>query len=301
MDRQGREEAIPAPVRPYMAARLSPDGTRVALDARDQNNDIWIWDLARKVLRKLTDGPALDQNPIWTADGRGVIYTSDRGGGSNLYLQSADGTGAPERLTEGETTHWASAIAPDGRVIGAEFGSATSFDLFTAPIASRAAREGRGAVRIEPLLREPLAQSNPDLSPNGRYLVYQSNESGRFEVYVRPFPDLRGGKWQVSTDGGTRPVWGRDGRELFFADGSQAIVSVPVETSGAFSWGNGAKLFGVVPFTVGVLFRGFDVSADGRRFLMLKEQSEAAARTPPAKIVVALNWIEELRAALPLR
>ena len=304
VDRQGREEPIPAPTRPYTIARLSPDGTRVALDARDQENDIWIWDFARRTLRKLTDGPGLDQYPIWSPGGSRVIYTSDRAGRSNLYVQSADGTGPVERLTEEDTTQWATAIAPDGRIVGTEFGSVTSFDLFAVPFASRAARpDGSTPVvaRTESLLREPLAQSNADVSPNGRYIVYQSNESGRFEVYVRPFPNLRGGKWQISTDGGTRPVWGRNGRELFFADGSQAVMAVPVETSGPFSWGNAAKLFGGVPFTVGVVFRGFDVSENGRRFLMLKEQSEASAKTPPPRIVVALNWIEELRARVPQR
>ena len=304
VDRQGREEPIPAPVRPYTIARLSPDGSRLALDARDQENDIWIWDFARRILRKLTDGPALDQYPLWSSDGQRVIYSSDRDGRSNLYVQSADGTGPVERLTQEDTTQWASVIAPDGRIVGAEFGSVTSFDLFVLPFANRALRpDGSTPViaRTESLLREPLAQSNADISPNGRYMAYQSNESGRFEVYVRPFPNVSGGKWQVSTDGGTRPVWGRNGRELFFADGSQAVVSVPVETSGPFSWGNATKLFGGVPFTVGVMFRGFDVSADGRRFLMLKEQSEASAKTPPPRIVVALNWVEELRATLPLR
>jgi serine/threonine-protein kinase len=291
VDRQGREEPTGAPSRAYASARLSPDGTRVAVDIRDQENDIWIWELGRGILRKLTQGPAHDWFPIWTPDGENVIFTSDRAGIQNLYLQAATGLGTPIRLTTSPTAQWATAVAPQGAIVGHQFGASTSFDLFLLP--------GRSSAK--PLVQDPLAQSTGEVSPDGRYLVYQSNESGGFEIYVRPFPDVDGAKWQVSTGGGTRPVWAKSGRELFYLERSGSLVALPVETSGSFSWGNPVAVLRNLPDDYQVLLRSFDVAPDGKRFLMLREQSGGGVRQTSAEIVVVLNWIEELKAKLPLK
>ena len=293
IDRQGRQEPLRAPERPYAGARLSPDGARVALEVRDQENDIWIWDLARETIRKLTHGPSIDQSPVWTPEGRHVVFTSDRAGLPNLYMQAADGSGPVERLVTSSVAQWPTAITPDGTtVLGHEFGATTSFDLFLSRLENRSS---------QPILQEPVAQTLPAISPDGRYLAYQSNESGGFEIYVRPFPDLERGKWQVSTNGGTRAAWARSGRELFFFDRSSAFVAVSVETSGeTFGWGTPVRILDRFPEDGQINLRSYDVAPDGRRFLALREAPASTTTTDPAHVVVVLNWTEELKVKLPV-
>ena len=161
----------------------------------------------------------------------------------------------------------------------------------------------RAALQAEPkLLLDPntlsadgsvsLADWSP--SPDGRYLAYASNEAGQFQIYVRPFPDVETGKWQVSTDGGLRPAWSRNGRELFYTKGS-TLIAVPLQTAGStFAWGNSVKLFDR-PYAAPALERYYDVSPDGKRFLMIKESSPGDTITTTANMVVVLNWIEELK------
>ena len=306
VDRKGHEEPIKAPPRGYAIARLSPDGTRVALDIRDEENDIWIWDLVRETLRKVTYDAGVDQMPVWTPDGRSVVFTSNRGGALNLYRQAADGAGTVDRLTTSESSQFPSSITVDGAGMVGHEHATSSFDvvLFSlaapssgpSPASSKPA--GAGAVGVKPLVRSPFVEHNAEISPDGRYLAYQSNESGRFEVYVRPFPQVDSGKWQVSTDGGARAAWARNGHELFYFDGS-LLMAVPVQTSGStFSWGNAAKLFDS-PYAPSVVERDYDVSPDGKRFLMLKEHAAGGAGAATASMIVVLDWVEELKARVP--
>jgi serine/threonine-protein kinase len=144
-------------------------------------------------------------------------------------------------------------------------------------------------------------EHNGEISPDGRYLAYQSNESGRSEIYVRPFPQLDGGRWRVSAGGGTRPAWARTGAELFYLDTSGTLMVVPVRTSGAtFSSGNATKVFDT-QYATPDRSRTYDVSPDGKRFLMLKDDATRDPNSAPAGIVVVLNWFEELKAKLPAR
>jgi serine/threonine-protein kinase len=284
--RQGREEKITAPERAYLYPRLAPDGTRIALDVRDQEEDIWVWDLGQKLLTRLTFDRGSDQYPVWTPDGRRIIFGSARAGTANLYAQLSDGTGVPERLTTSVKLQHPHSISPDGvRIVYREEGGATGVDLM--------ALVQNGERRGEPLVVTPAAELNAEVSPNGRWLAYQSNESGQHEIYVRPFPQVDGGRWQISTAGGTHPLWSRNGRELFFLDPNNALLAVAVQTIGAFSTGNPRKLLDG-RYIVGP-GRTYDVSRDGQRFLMIKpplaEQTAASGR-----IVVVLNWFEELKA-----
>jgi serine/threonine protein kinase/Tol biopolymer transport system component len=285
--RQGREEKIPtAPERAYLYPRLSPDGTRIALDVRDQEEDIWVWDFGQKLLTRLTFDRGSDQYPVWTPDGRRIIFGSARAGTANLYSQLSDGTGKPERLTTSVKLQHPQSISPDGvRIVYREEGGATGVDLMA--LVQNGERPG------EPLVVTPAAELNAEVSPNGRWLAYESNESGQHEIYVRPFPQVDGGRWQISTAGGTHPLWSRNGRELFFLDPNHALFAVAVQTTGAFSTGNPRKLLDS-RYIVGP-GRTYDVSLDGQRFLMIKsplaEQTAASGR-----IVVVLNWFEELKA-----
>jgi hypothetical protein len=297
VNRQGREKAIDAPPRAYTVARLSPDGTRIALDIRDQENDIWVWHLGRRTLTRLTFDAGTDTEPVWSPDGRRIIFSSTRSGAPNLYVQSADGTGVVERLTTSPTAQYATSITPDGKdLLGYEVTS-TGPDVVLFHLDAPAKAVGRPA---EPLVKTSFVEVLPEFSPDGRYVAYFSNESGRFEVYVRPFPKIEEGRWQVSTSGGTRPVWARNGRELLFLDGLSALTAVPVDTSGAtFSAGNPSKVLEARYFALPGP-RPYDVTSDGQRFLMIKNTATAAdEKTNPASLIVVEHWLEELQQRVP--
>jgi serine/threonine-protein kinase len=153
---------------------------------------------------------------------------------------------------------------------------------------------------VEPLVQTPFYEYPALLSPDERYLAYQSNESGQFEIYVRPYPNVNEGRWQVSTAGGTSPAWARSGRELFFLDGSGRLTAASVQTSGAtFRIGPPAKVLDVVYDAPYHLF-SYDVSPDAQRFLMIKK-SQTGDRTSSPAIVMVLNWFEELERLVPAK
>ena len=287
VNRQGREEPIQAPPRAYFVLRLSPDGTSAALDIRDEENDIWTWDFARQTLTRLTFDQGGDIFPIWTPDGRRIIFSSVRAGLQNVYSQAADGTGVVERLTTAPHGQFAMSVSPDGKSLVVTEQKASN-DLSLLSI------DGKGppAVLVETMFGEGLAE----ISPDGQWLAYQSNESGQDQVYVRPFPNVNTGRWQISTSGGTKPVWARNGRELFYVDGAGALTTVPIVSTPAFSAGNPLKLFGTRYFSA-VQARSYDVAPDGQRFLMIKDPPASSQNTTQAlpSMVVVLNWFEELK------
>jgi len=294
VDRQGREEAIKAPPRAYLYPRLSPDGTRVALDIRDQENDIWLWDLGRDALTRITTDPNLDRFPVWMPDGRQIVFSSDRAGPPALYRLSTDRTSVVERLTEGsELGQFGTSVSPDGGQLVFRFDrrtEAASRDLMMLGLGT----EGR----IQPVLQTPFIEQHGMISPDGRWLAYESNETGQFEVYVRPFPDFNSGRWPVSTTGGIQALWARSGRELFYLSPGHELMSVPV--GGGATWTAGAP----VKVLAGGYFHGsgwpanaaaptYDVSLDGRRFLMVKLLDGSGTSGPPNLIVVQ-NWLEDV-------
>jgi len=296
----GRDVAIKAPPRAYVAARLAPDGTRIALDIRDQESDIWVWDLARETLTRLTFDPTVDRYPVWTPDSQRVIFSSDRAGPSNLYWQAADNTGMVERLTESPNFQLPNGISPDGaRLVFDE--QRPSYDVLALTLDKDR--------RTEPLVQSQMyAERNGEISPDGRWLAYQSNESRQDEIYVRPYPDVNSGRWQVSTMGGTQPLWARSGRELFYVAPDGGLMRVAVERgparpqSGGQAWRTGtpAKLFdSTYAWAIsGLIGRSYDISADGRRFLAIKPP--AAEQTgAPTNLIVVQNWFEELKRLAP--
>ncbi len=297
VDRKGREEPIVAPARAYAAPRLSPDGTRIALDIRDQESDIWVWHVDRHTLTRLTFDSGNDAEPVWTPDGRRIIFSSTRSGTANLYAQAADGTGVVERLTTGQTPHYATSIAPDGKSLAGYQVTTGGPDIVLFHLDNPQDASQR---RVDPLVKTNFVEVLPEISPDGKYVTYFSNESGRFEVYVRPFPKVDDGRWQVSTAGGTRPMWSRIGRELIYLDVLNALTAVPVETSGTtFSSGNPTRILEPRYFALPGP-RPFDVSADGQRFLMIKDAAPSGDEktSPPPNLVVVEHWFEELKARL---
>ena len=297
VDRQGKETPIPAPPRAYRYARLSPDGTRVALDVRDEQNDIWVWDLARHTLTRLTFDPGLNRGGVWTPDGRRIVFSAVRDGGENLYWQMADGSGTPEQLTKSERLFFPTSFSPDGtRLV---------FDRSTPPY-DIAVLTLDGERQIKSLLQTPFNEMSAEVSPDGRWLAYQSNESGRPEVYVRPFPDVNAGRWQISTDGGTRPMWARSGRELFYlvappqGGAIDKMIAVPIQPGSTFAAGPPQVVF-TGPYVAPGDSRTYDVTRDGQRFLMIKDATPGNDAPTPRQLVVVQNWGAELKRLVPGR
>jgi hypothetical protein len=159
-----------------------------------------------------------------------------------------------------------------------------------------------GKLETHALLHAPAQENAGEISPDGHWIAYYSNSTGHPEVYVRAFPNVdSGGQWLVSTNGGTRPAWNKNGRELFYLGPDGAMMSVPVRMTPTFTPDNPTKLFESQQFGSGQTGRGYDVSADGQRFLMIKEGSDAGAKPPPPVLTVVVNWLEELKQRVPSR
>jgi serine/threonine-protein kinase len=299
VDRNGREAPITAPPRAYTSPRISPDGTRVAVDLYDQENDVWVWDLARETLTRLTLDPGNDRFPVWTPDGRRIIFNSNRSGSWNLYWQASDNTGIAERLTTSSNIQIPSSMSPDGsRLIFAELRPKTGLDVMMLELNPTPATTVTRTP--QPLVQTTFAELDSRVSPNGRWIAYQSNESGMPQIHVRPFPNVDAGHWQVSTNGGTRPVWARNGRELFYQVNG-AMMVVPVQTTGSiFSPGNPTKLFDAAPYYFGIAGHTFDVSADGQKFLMIKNAAASDQNAAPS-LIVAEHWTEQLQTRVPTK
>jgi serine/threonine-protein kinase len=287
VDRQGHETAIAAPPRAYFTPRVSPDGTRVAVGAVvDQNYSIWLWDLARANLTPLTLDPALNALPVWTPDSRRVVFTSNRSGVMNLYSQAADGTGAVERLTESLNIQRVSAVSPDHTVVFTETSPKTGEDVMAVPL--------DGTHQVTPLVQTTFSERNGIVSPDGRWLAYEADDSGPFQINVRPFPNVESGHWRVSV--GTQPLWARGGQELFYVAPDGALMSVAVAGGPAWSAGAPTKVFEgrYVGGTDGPFPRNYDIAADGKRFLMIKASGSDATGAPP-QIVVVQHFDQELK------
>jgi serine/threonine-protein kinase len=288
VDRQGREEPLKAPFRGFLYPRLSPDGSRIALDIRDQDNDIWIWDIARETLMRLTRDPATEAFPLWMPDGRHLLYSSDATGSPNLYSQLADPNAQAERLTHSPANQFAHSVTRDGGLL----------------IFSESTPEIRRSLKMlsfdspqqsQTLVQTPFTAQNGALSPNERWLAYESNETGEFEVYVRPFPGLNGGG-QISTSGGLQPVWRRDSAELFFWDKRGQLMSVTIRQGPDWAAGVPTKILEPRYFRSNDhAAPTYDVSPDGRRFLVIKPLPASNENANPMSLVVAQNWFEELK------
>jgi len=281
--RNGAETSLGAPPRAYWTLRLAPDDTRIALEVRDQSNDIWIWD--GHALTRLTSDPDVEDVPIWAHDGRRVGYGSARSGFANLFRQNADGTGAVDRLTTAPHGQWATSLAPDDGLVITEERAGGDISLM--------ARDRR----ITPVLNTPFGERNGELSPDRHWMVYQSSESGESQIYVRPYPNVDAGRWMISTNGGTQPAWAPGGRELFFVNGNNDItsVAVPIQTSSTFTWGTPKPLFKTGMSAAPKMGRTFDVARDGRIVHIKDVPANAANAPPPANMVVVLNWLEEVK------
>ena len=293
VDRRGNEESLNVEPRSFLFPKVSPDGTRLAVEIVESGNrDIWIYDLVRKASapRRLTFDPADDGRPIWTPDGDRLVFRSSRDGrGFNLFWQRVDGAGQSERLTSepnGDRTAWA--FSPDAKMlVFSQVNPDSGQDLHLLSME-------RG-YRSKPLLHEHFHEGSPALSPDGRWIAYRSDETGPFEIYVRPFPNVDEGKSQISTNGGTAPMWASNGRELFYRAGNSMMV-VPIETEPSFTYGTPGVLF-----SAGYIanMQNVHISKDGQRFLVIKDDLQTLESSGLDEINVVLNWTEELKRLVP--
>ena len=268
---------------------LSPDGGRVALGILDpvqRTRDIWIHDLRRDVRTRLTFDKGDEFGAVWSPDATRLVFGSwRRPGVLNLYQQAANGSGAEEPLVAGSFMKYVSSWSPDGRFIlysNGTTGSPTGNDIWLVPVS--------GDRTPRPFLQTAFNEGDGQFSPDGRWVAYRSSESGRNELYVIPFPGP-GGKWQVSTGGGSQPRWRRDGKELYYLTGGNTVMAAAVNGQGAaFDVGPVQRLFEARLRTdAGPLGTGnlYDVSADGQRFLINRIVDDPADEAP---IRVVTNW-----------
>jgi serine/threonine-protein kinase len=286
VNRNGTEQPLSAPEHNYVYPRLSPNGRRMTVAiAEDQGSQVWLYDL-QETLTRLTFVGLANNVPIWTPDGKRIAFLSNKEG-QNVFWQLADGSGGLEQLTTNDFLHAALSFTPDGQQMAfIESNPTTGYDIWVMRMSDH---------KAQPFIRTPFNESCPQFSPDGHWMAYVSNESAHNEIYVQPYPGP-GGKWQISTEGGTEPAWNRNGRELFYRSGNK-MMAVDVATQPTFAGGKPRVLFEGPYVPNPATFPNYDVSPDGQRFLMLKpvEQTETA----PTQINVVLNWFEELKQKVP--
>lgn len=286
VDRRGRELGTLGPVAHYEELAISPDGGRVAVSERDpargQNLDVWVLDAKTGIASRVTTERTDEFRPVWTPDGKRLVYASDHAGFYDLYSRPA--TGGPEEVVvRGAGDKFPEQVSPDGRVVTFSVQGATRAGVWFAPIAGGTPH----AVDPEP----EFDQFAAGLSADGRWVAFDSTESGRIEVYVKPFPT--GSKRQVSTGGGTAPVWRRDGRELFYLSADGMLTAVALHGGGS-----GIEADAPVPLfelrsapTQYLASHVYDAAPDGSRFLVVRR----AERAEPDRLVVDLDWQRALK------
>jgi serine/threonine-protein kinase len=261
----------------------------------------WIWDFSLGTLTPRPFDP-VGGFAVWSRNSQYLIVNPLVGDVTRLARRAADGAGAQELLTTSGLGQRPMDISPDGKLLVFEQRTpAFSYDLMTLSLDDPAISTGAGA-RPSPLLDSPADERNASIAPDGRWVAYESNKSGQFQVYVRPFPNVGAAEHQISTEGGRSPIWSPAGNELFFVSES-SLMAVAVQTTPAFTAANPTRLFEAGARILdgrllGSSGRTFDVSRDGQRFLMLKDTAAADRMSRPG-IIVVQNWFQELRALVP--
>lgn len=277
VSRQGVGEPLPTPLAAYAGASISPDGARLALEL---DGDLWLYDIARGAMSRLTF-TADNLRPVWTSDGTTIVFASRRGGSHQLHTVPTDGSGKVMRLESSALARHPDGSSPDGSIVFHEHYPDRRSDLWVLEME-------KGEER--PFLQTEFNERLADVSPDGRWLAYTSDESGQDEVYARPYPD-GGAKVVISTGGGRNPLWSSDGDELFYRDRDRLLAVSCREVGGALEAGRPLELF-----QSDILFAdwSYDVAPGGERFLVVA--SEVKTRW---QVNVVLNWFQELKRLVP--
>jgi serine/threonine-protein kinase len=290
VDRHGMVQPVSAPRGNYEFPRLSPDGQRLAVRVQTgstRGNDIWLYQFARGTLSRLTFNEADAETPVWTPDGKSVTFAATRGNPIRQILKKpADGSADEEFLAGSDRHLHLGGWSPRGDALVA-MATDTGHIWLMQPTDKSALR---------PFLQTSYQTRAGTISPDGRWLAYASNDSNRFEVYVRTFPGA-GAKYQISTDGGTEPIWAKNGRELFYRNGDK-MMAVTFASQGINFEASAPTTLFEGQFAVSNVSGGdawYDVSPDGQRFLMLRPEGSQSA----ARIVMVQNWMDELKRLVP--
>jgi serine/threonine protein kinase/Tol biopolymer transport system component len=287
-DRAGKQIGLALPeTAQYFDPMLSPDGSKLAVTIYDSpaTSDVWVIDLARQTKTRITFGPRSNAFPVWWPDGRSIVFGSNRDGGYAIYRRAADGTGADEKILETPGSEIEPySVSPDGRYIAYQFfgSKANANDVWALPMF--------GDRKPFPVVNTPFNEVDPAISPDGKWIAYLSNDSGQYEVYIKPFPSGEG-KWQVSTTGSRGlPVWRRDGKELYFLSLGGKLTAVEVQEKGAgLELGTPQELFQANTFSI--TGTPFAASADGKRFLINGTTAQAASQP----LTLVTNWTADLK------
>jgi Tol biopolymer transport system component len=303
MDRQGKFTPLRETPAVYCCPTFSPDGKRLALQISDgRRSDIWVYEWEHDTLTRLTFGTEDNYlSPLWTPDGQRITYASfdETRGVGELYWKRADGTGDAQRLTETRSRKFADSWRPDGRVLAFDqltSSASNSWEILTMSIEGNE-KSGWKPGEPKPFLSGPFTQNTATFSLDGRWVAYTSNESGNYEVYVRPFPGP-GGKWQVSTDGGSSPNWSRKGREIVYRTEDNKIMVANYTASGDSFHADKPQRWSPGQFTdLGGSINEFDLHPDGKRIAVLKAPGGEALAVN--KVSFIFNFFDELRRKVP--
>jgi len=264
----------------YQYPRISPDGDRIALDISGANRDVWLWNVPRRSLLRLTDGPTEDLLPAWTSDGKRIFFASNRSGNFDIYSQAADGSTSARLEFAAPGTQMPVGFTPDGTRL---FVIENFKDLSMLTVAQH---------RLDPVLRDERNHWHGAVSHDGKWLAYESDEAGsEIEVFVRPFPDVAARREKVSIKGGRYPMWAPNGDELYYVDPDGALMAASVTLAPELRLGQAVKLFDTSRPSRGISGRPYDVSPIDGRFLVVK----AVTGSGGAQISVVQNWFEELK------
>jgi len=297
MDSQGKTTPLRVWPSNWISPQFSPDGHRLAIEVRERASDIWTYEWARDTLTRVTVDPVRAVKPVWTPDGRRIVFASPRADKSaaNLYWQSADGTGSAERLTESTNSQGATSWHPSGRfLLFEETAPETNVDIMILPMDGDDVSGWRPAKPVA-WVNSPFIEAEAMFSPDGRWIAYSSRESGQTEVYVRPFPGS-GGKVQISNGGGNLPTWSRTKRELFYGLNGQIMVATFSAVGDTFRaeqprrWSDGR-------YQTRGSNRMFDLHPDGERFALAS--IERVAGPPEDKAVFVINFSRQLTKSFP--
>jgi serine/threonine-protein kinase len=282
VDHKGIEQPAMDLQFPFLDPRLSPDGRKIAYGTDGWEWQIWVYDLSTGTNSRLTDEGAAEV-PIWSPDSKRLLFTWQKSLVTNLFWQPCDGSSPMERLTASDFNQFPGSWSPDAKKVAlVEMHPGTGDDIAVLDV---------GSGRVTPFLNSPFNERYPEISPDGRWLAYTSDESKRYEVYVRPFPGP-GTKYPVSSEGGVQPLWARDGRQLFYRWEDQVWV-VDIRTDGAFATSKPRLLFNHPGYYISGPIRSYDLSFDGQRFLMMK--LEQRTPSPVTEMILVQSWFEELK------
>ncbi len=292
LDSTGKLDPLPAKPRNHLATCLSPDGKRLAL-IRPGDQGLWVYDWQRDIMNRLNVTPDWDASPVWSPDSKHITLRSGRA----IHWIRADGSGKAKRLTDAKNSQNPFSFSPDGkRLVFIEISEETRWDIWTVPLAGGDSDDPKPG-KPELFLRTRFNEWAPAFSPDGRWLAYASNESGRYEIYIQPFPE-GGVRWQVSSGGGAWTVWSRTRPELFYLRLDDRIMAVTYsvkgdafipETPRVWSEKRLAPVFGR---------RSFDLAPDGNRVVALMPSPGAEEDKPQTRLTFLLNFFDELRRRL---